>query len=624
LSDVTISEDRPDQLPLRPGDQLGGYSVVELVGSGGMGDVYRALDPELGRSVALKVIATHLASDDRFRRRFEREWRMMAALDHPNVVAVYRAGEEAGRLYMAMRFVDGQGLDALLAQRGPLAPQEAVAIVAEVAAGLDAAHAAGLVHRDVKPGNVLLAGDGRVFVTDFGLTVPAQRPTTLTSTGQFMGTVAYAAPEQIRGADLDARTDVYALGGVLHHCLTGQPPYGGTPLEAVAAHLTDTTPRPSRLAPVSEAFDQVIARAMAKNPADRYGTAGELARAAAAACTSHTSPRRRPRVPPKSWLVAGTLVAAVAIAVAVLTGSDQPGRPHKAPAAASAVGRPIALPSRPDNIVTLGGTVWTQTDIGGALVRIDGRTRSVAGLPAPVDLGGGQYSGLAAGAGSIWTAFEPKQVGGITRVDPATGTAVARVQLAEGASGVAVGEGAAWATAVPRHGPGRLVRIDLRTNRATRSFAVLGRSPAAIAPGAGAIWVADRSDGVLDRIDPRTGHRARIRIGGSPTALAVSDSVVWVLDSSTRTLLRVDPRRHEVVGAPVSLGKDLLDIVLSGSDLWVAAADATVTRLDARTGRPHGAPIAVDAPPLVLASDGTGVWVASGAKQTVRRLTARS
>jgi streptogramin lyase len=625
LSDVTISEDRPDQLTLRPGDQLGGYTVVELVASGGMGDVYRALDPELDRSVALKVIASPLARDDRFRRRFEREWRMMAALDHPNVVAVYRAGEEAGRLLMAMRFVDGESLDALLARRGPLAPKEAVAIVTEVAAGLDAAHAAGLVHRDVKPGNILLAGDGRVFVTDFGLTVPAQRPTTLTATGQFMGTVAYAAPEQIRGADLDARTDVYALGGVLHHCLTGQPPYAaGTELEAIAAHLSDTAPRPSTLAPIPVAFDEVIARAMAKNPADRHATAGALARAADAASTSPPPSRRRPRIAPKALLAAGAVVAAAAIAVVLLAGGGHPRGSQKAPPTAAAGGRPVALPSRPDEMVVLAGTLWTQTDIDGALVRVDLRTRAVTGLPPPVDLGGGLYAGFAAGAGSLWTAFESKGVGGITRVDPVSGTAVARVQLADGASGVAVGEGAAWATTVPRDGHGRLVRIELRTNRAERSFAVLGRSPAAVATGAGAVWVADRGAGALDRIDPRTGRRTRIRIGGAPTALAVSEDVVWVLNSSDRTLLRVDPRRREVLGAPVSLGKDLLDIALAGSDLWVAAGDATVTRLDARTGRALGAPIPVDAPPLVLASDGTSVWVGSGARQTVRRLTARS
>ncbi len=587
-----------------------------------MGDVYRALDPELGRSVALKVIAAHLSRDERFRRRFEREWRMMATLDHPNVVAVYRAGEEAGRLFMAMRFVDGQGLDARIAQDGPLAPTEAVAVIAEVAAGLDAAHAAGLVHRDVKPANILLAGGGHVFVTDFGLTVPAQRLTALTSTGQFMGTVAYAAPEQIRGADLDARTDVYALGGVLHHCLTGQPPYpADTALEAIAAHLSDTAPRPSTLAPVPVAFDEVVARAMAKDPADRYASAGALARAAAA---SEAPRRRRPRIAVPRWIAAGTVIAAASIAIAIIAGGDDGRGRRRDPTRAVAAGRPTAVPSRPDDIVTLGGDVWTQRAMGGTLVRVDARTRTVTELRAALDLGGGPRSGFAAGAGSIWTALPAKGIGGVTRVDPARGTPVGRVQLVDGASGVAVGEGAVWTTTVPRLGPGRLVRIDLRTNRVARSFAVLGRHPEAIATGAGSVWVADRVSGAVDRVDPRSGHRARIRIGGAPSALAVSATDVWVLDAASRTLLHIDADRGEVVGAPVSLGKDLLDIAIAGPNLWVAAGDATVTRLDARTGRTLDPPVSVGAPPLALTSDGEAVWVASGADQTIRRLTAAS
>ena len=621
LSDLTISEGPPDQLHLRPGDRLGGYTVLQLIGSGGMGDVYRASDPDLDRPVALKVITPHLARDDRFRKRFEREWRTMAALDHPNVVAVYRAGEDAGRLFMAMRLVDGRSLESVLAADGPLAPQRAAAIVEQVAAGLDAAHAAGLVHRDVKPGNVLIADDGRAFVTDFGLTVPAQRPTVLTTTGQFMGTVVYAAPEQIRGADLDARTDVYSLGGVLYHCLTGRPPYAaGTPLEAIAAHLSDRAPRPSQIAPVPAAFDAVIARAMAKAPADRFASAGDLSRAASAALTASAPPRWRRGLPRTPWLAAGALgvAAATATAVAILGTGDRAHR--QPPPRVAAAGRAISLPVPPDKIVAYAGTVWAQ-DSDGTLARVDTSTRRVTALPEPVDLGVAYYAGITAGAGAIWTANEIRGVGGVTRVDPANGTATARVQMARGAKAVAVGEGSAWAATVPLHGPGRLVQIDLAGNRAVRSFAVLGRKPSALATGAGSVWAADRALGIVDRIDPRTGHRTRIRVGGGPVALAVSADSVWILDGVHRTLLRVDPDRNEVVGAPVSLGKDLLDIALAGRNLWVAAGDATVSRLDARTGRALAAPVPVSRPPLVLAGDGRGVWVGSVADRSLLRVT---
>ncbi|MEO8690889.1 MAG: serine/threonine-protein kinase, partial [Solirubrobacteraceae bacterium] len=271
---------------LSPGDLFGGYRIEGIAGRGGMGVVYRAVQLDLGRPVALKLIAADRAADPDFRERFQRESRMAAAIDHPNVVPVHGAGEQDGQLYLVMRYVRGTDLHALIKREGPLAPERAAAIVAQVASALDAAHAAGLVHRDVKPANVLLGGSGRqehAYLSDFGLTRLLASETQLTDTGQWMGTIDFSAPEQLSALRLDARADVYSLGCVLHAALVGTPPYPrGTFPATLLAHMQDPVPRPSeRGAPVG--FDRVMARALAKDPEGRYPSAGDLGRAAWAA-----------------------------------------------------------------------------------------------------------------------------------------------------------------------------------------------------------------------------------------------------------------------------------------------------------------------------------------------------
>src|SRR4051794_6277764 len=248
-----------------------------------MGIVYRATQLSLGRPVALKLIAPERAGDAGFRERFERESRLAAAIDHPNVIPVYGAGEEAGHLYLVMRYVAGTDLQALLARERRLEPARASAILGQVAAALDAAHAGGLVHRDVKPANMLLGGE-HAYLADFGLTRVALSDERMTTTGHWLGTVDYMAPEQFEGGAVDARADVYALGCVLHTALTGETPFPrGTVPATMLAHISDPPPRPSATPGVPDGFDRVIARALAKRPADRYLSAGDLARAARAA-----------------------------------------------------------------------------------------------------------------------------------------------------------------------------------------------------------------------------------------------------------------------------------------------------------------------------------------------------
>jgi Protein kinase domain/Domain of unknown function (DUF4440) len=267
---------------LAPGDEFAGCRIEAVAGRGGMGVVYRATELSLGRPVALKLLTPERAGDQAFRDRFQRESRMAAAIDHPNVIPVYAAGEHDGSLYLVMRYVGGTDLHALLRERGALEPELAAELVAQVASALDAAHAAGLVHRDVKPANVLLAGH-HAYLSDFGLTRLAGSDTELTKSGQWIGTVEYCSPEQLRGERTDARADVYSLGCVLYAALTGGPPFAhGTVPATMLAHLHDEPAPPSDRGAPRE-FDRVMARALAKDPARRFPSTGDLGRAVLAA-----------------------------------------------------------------------------------------------------------------------------------------------------------------------------------------------------------------------------------------------------------------------------------------------------------------------------------------------------
>src|SRR3954452_8552497 len=250
-----------------------------------MGVVYRATQLGLDRSVALKVITPAFAEDQEFRARFQREAKLAASIEHPNVIPVYEAGEHDGVLFIAMRFVDGTDLKTLLNREGRLEPLRAARFVNQIASALDAAHAAGLVHRDVKPANALLASQDHVYLTDFGLTKRAASGSAMTKTGQMVGTVDYVAPEQVEGGSVDARTDVYSLACVLYHLLTGRVPFDKpTEMAKLFAHVHENPPRPSdSVAGLPGPLNDVVRRGMAKDPTKRFLSAGDLGRAALAA-----------------------------------------------------------------------------------------------------------------------------------------------------------------------------------------------------------------------------------------------------------------------------------------------------------------------------------------------------
>jgi serine/threonine-protein kinase len=246
-----------------------------------MGAVYRAEEEGLGRKVALKVIAPELAQDERFRERFLRESRVAASLDHPHVVPIYQSGEEGGLLFIAMRHVAGTDLAKLLAAEGALEVRRALALLSQVGEALDAAHATGLVHRDVKPSNVLIAdgaGSEHCYLADFGLTRRSGSASATSAAGEIVGTLEYIAPEQISGEAPEARSDVYSLGCVLYECLTGQAPFPrATDVALLWAHVHDEPPRLSDIRPeLPQELDSAVARALAKNPEERYHSAGEL------------------------------------------------------------------------------------------------------------------------------------------------------------------------------------------------------------------------------------------------------------------------------------------------------------------------------------------------------------
>ncbi|MGI5216977.1 serine/threonine-protein kinase [Nocardia sp. CA-290969] len=342
-----------------PGTVVGGYRIERVLGGGGMGTVYLVAHPRLPRQDALKVLAPEHGADPEFRARFLREAELLARLDHPNIVAIRDRGVQDEFLWLAMQFVDGIDAAELLRRNpGGLAPAVVAHIAREVAQGLDEAHRAGLLHRDVKPANILLeprpGGPDRVYVTDFGIARPAEG-TSLTETGTVLATLAYAAPEQLRGAAVDARADVYALGCTLYELLVGTKPFPhGDAVAVMRAHLAETPPRPSVADPrLPVAVDEVFATALAKDPAHRYPSCGALARAVAEAISPGTAgtpppasknhpaaspdrpfvPRPLPDLTPppparrSALLLAGAAVAlvlVVVVGVVVLSGGGDP------------------------------------------------------------------------------------------------------------------------------------------------------------------------------------------------------------------------------------------------------------------------------------------------------------
>jgi Protein kinase domain len=511
--------------PVGIGSDFLGYRIEELIGRGGMGVVYRAYDLRLKRLVALKLVAPTLALDERFRERFARESELVMSLEHPNVVPIYDAGDVDGRVYLAMRLVDGTDLGFLLRTDGALEPARAIAICTQIAAALDAAHRRGLVHRDVKPSNVLLDSSEHVYLVDFGLTRRLDDEAPELGADRVIGTPAYLAPEQLEGRPADPRTDVYSLGCLLFECLTGEPVFVHDSRLAVAwAHLEEEPPRPSRRrAGLPEAIDAVLGRALAKEPEQRFATCEEFVAAARLALgLGKTGPTGRRW----SLLLAGAACLAVALSVGLIKplGHD----PHQTPIAplyASAnslaridpgtnkVSAVIPVATNPVVAVARGNRVWVYSRREG-ISQISAASNSVVDT-TPVPLSPARccslFTGpvLAADASGAWFIE-----GGFAGSEPVlVHVPVGRrgeldYPLTVTPTGVAVGGGAVW---VMGHDPRgyKVLRINPTNGHMSKTF----RFPTSaridsIAFGFGAVWVVSSARAMLYKIEPRS-HRVR-------------------------------------------------------------------------------------------------------------------
>ena len=640
---------------LPQGSLFAGHEIIGVAGRGGMGVVYRARQLDLDRIAALKVIAPTLAQDASFRERFIRESRVAASLDHPNVIPVFAAGESDGVLYLTMRFVAGDDLRTLVRREGALPGARAAGIVRQVGAALDAAHERGIVHRDVKPANVLLDAGDHAYLTDFGLTKRMDSVGGETRTGGWVGTLGYVAPEQIRGEPVDARTDVYALGCVLFHALTGAAPYRRDSDEATLwAHLNDPPPTVSGAdgTGLPVAFDAVLARALAKAPPDRFPSAGDLGRAALAAAEG----RRELATAPGRVVATGSAAPAsqddrpTAPAAPPPGAADPAGARGGAPATAAAQTRAVhrerrggssgRLPRAAATVVVLGalGGATALLASGGEDPGTPGSTSTTrtttpparsARVAGPVIPAGSRPNDVVAGPhGRVWVISNQDER--ITVIDARTGERTDRFpRVGRGAQSIDAGFDRIW---IAKAGTRSLIQIDDRTGvRAGPAPIPLPEgNPVRVRAGEGAVWVGIRSSApataslveTVAKIDPTTGAVQPIAVPGGVQDLDVGDGAVWVVGRGRETLTRIDV----ATGAQrvSSVGRAPRGVAVGGGSVWVAnSAEGSVTRISTRTPSQRSR-IRVGTAPRGVTHGAGAVWVTNELDDSVSRIDPRS
>ncbi len=667
---------------LGEGVVFAGHRIEGVAGRGGMGTVYRATHLALDHMVALKVIAADLAGDDSFRDRFKSESRIAVSLRHPNVVPIHHAGEEDGLLFVTMDLIPGPDLRKLLIERGPLEPEEAIAILEQVASALDVAHSRGLVHRDIKPGNVLIEdrpGGEHAYLTDFGLTKrmdQASGETALTSTGAFVGTLDYVAPEQIRGEDLDARTDVYALGCVLYETLAGSAPFSDRE-EKVAkmyAHLQD---QPERLQGELAAFNDVIARAIAKEREDRFPSAGDLARSAAAALGGGVVEAERsvatgPAAPTEIHESIGEGPEPAAAASGGAGGTLEPTVEATTPPAAERTMESVAQVDEPEvESPAAGADAEGRTAAGAPPTRVE---RRASGVAAEGDGGGRRTAGLIAamlaaaaaigggvlvlGGGddsSPSTSTTTSQGNGPRQGDPVPELLTGGVPGGELPVGTAVDDGVVYAVdregmkvlqgsaesfesvgpPLPTGAPpedaivdsgsvwitvpkaGQVLRASPNLEPVGAPIAV-GTDPSGITSGSGSIWVTNQGSGDVSEIDPSAGTVSRTipTSAGRPHGITVDGGSLWVVDRSGGRLLRLN-RSTGAEEAAVAVGNNPKGVAVANGVVWVANADSgTVSLIDASDNTEIDTISVSGQPRAVDVFDGK-VWVSNGDEESL-------
>lgn len=631
----------------RIGTELAGYRIEALIGRGGMSTVYRAEDLTLGRKVALKLISPELAEDEGFRERFRAEWRLAASIDHPNVIPIHEAGESEGTLFIAMRYVEGTDLKALLAEGGALEPKRALNLVSQVGAGLDAAHDRGLVHRDVKPSNVLISFDRdgeHAYLADFGLTKPASNEQEARESIQLSGTTDYVSPEQIADGTADARSDIYALGALLYESLTGEVPYPrDRKLQVLFAHVNDPPPKPREVKPeLPEGIDAVIATAMAKEPNDRYGTGAELAEAAVAAFPE----ARRPR-----WQIAAVvavlllaIAAAVALATVLLTGGSEQALPggttdvtthsvQRIDPFTNVLAATIELDFLPEDLAAGDAGVWLLNRSDRTLSRIDPATNAVVETVSfdvteelnpfriavgedAVSITFGPRAVFADPQGSVWTYnTEAQQFVESVSFDGLLPSQV--LHLAFGDIWLLRGPGGAPGNDLVRYTDGSVeepvASIPLELNE-LRTVRLTGPS---IAHGQGRLWVigprgdfGESDNAVLWEIDPEIDEvvgAVELPLATIPDPFAVGEEFIWIPAPVEDKVMQFNPATNRVEGE-ITVGRQPQSAVLGHGALWVAnTRNATVSRIDPETL--DVTTIEVGASPVDIAVTEDGVWV---------------
>lgn len=593
----------------RVGTELGGYRIERVIGRGGMSSVYLAHHVRLERRVALKLLAPELADSERFRDRFLRESRLAASIDHLNIVPIYDADEADGTLFIAMRYVDGSDLKQVIRSEGQLDADRTAAIIGQVASALDAAHTLGLVHRDVKPSNVLLTPEDHVYVSDFGLTKRALSVSGLTATGQLVGTIDYVAPEHIKGDAVDRRADVYSLGCMVYECLSGHPPYPrDLEVGVLWAHVEEPPPKVTDERPeLLPEVDDVIASAMAKDPNERTPAAGEVATGLRSAlgleaptAERRTPPRPRPaREPRRNAVFIAALVgigALLALGVGILLAGGGGGE--------------VIVP--PAN----------------SLARIEAGSMGFS-TPVPV---GQDPTGVAIGEdGDLWVINQGDST--VSRIDPDSGEVTSTKSTLGIPTGVAAGEGAVWITngfGGPS-GSGEVVRVDLTDETVEGAFP--SGNAKAIVVAFGSTWLADADRDLVLKYDPENLDAAPVEIptdddpnaSAAPRSLAVGTGVaegIWVANELGDTVLRIDPETNEVglriqVESPFAVAAD-------GSGVWVSSELKDVVHLfdpaDGRSVRTFDTSDGVlDGPTAIVIFPG-GIWFGSDLERAVARL----
>ncbi len=582
---------------LQSGTDFAGHRIEGELGRGGMGVVYRARHLALDQMRALKVLEPRLGMDAAAQDRFRREARLAASIDHPSVVRVHDAGEQDGQLFISMQVVDGVDLGALLEDGSP-SPKRTVAMLAQVAAGLDAAHAAGAVHRDVKPENILVAdtpAGERAVLGDFGIGLLMNEPgSRLTADSQVLGTADYIAPEQVDAAEVGTAADVYSLACVAYRMLSGEVPFPAeTSVGTLLAHRSASRPSACALAPELPAeVDAVLAEGMAVDPADRpagagafvrrlewaLGETGTADRAADAAtrplpeiaATAALPRERSSRISLGVAIGAGVFSLLVAaVLVYLLLGDDSDPAPVTQPAALT-----IDVPRDPISVAAGAKYVWVASGSAGQVTAYD---------PEKNKRGGRHYAipeprAIAIGPGYVWAitanSLYRLAVDGDEDIDRS------EVEFKD-ATDVSIGPKGIWV--LDRGTPPEAVRIDPRTLEQSGD-AFVGRGPQAIDAGPGAVWVTNTFDGTVTEIDPKSAEVVgnAIDVGGRPTDVAAGGGQVWVIDNLQGLLTPIETAGGTpVAGDPITTLPRPRGLALGFGSVWVASEqENTLERFD--------------------------------------------